>query len=671
MTKHALVGNHLKALTCALVFGMAGTGMGPSLAATEAASEANPNRLERDGIIVDFKARAEGLAGAAEGEIVEGDYTELSLSIRDSVNGEPIQGQYPGVWVDLIKAWNNDKAQGLECKQRIGVYLQGNVGIRPLIDLNSYFILVMNRDATISVIDPIIGISGITKLYTQILLKRPGGDWARSADNKRMYVSMPQVDEVAVVDTETFKVAGYLPAGNKPLRVVLQKDEKYLWAAGSGLKSEVTSVVAIDLVSGEKAVEIPIGGGHHEIIISDDDRYVFASNREEGTISVIDTRKLEKIKTIKTGNLPISLAWSSQSQSAYVADGQLGEVAVIDGRTLEITKRIKTEPGLGPMKVNRDGRWALVTNSANDRVYIIDTATNQIHSEVEVKGRPFRLAFSDHFAYVRALDSEKVSLINLNELDKPGSVPVVFVAMGAKAPSFAKDVAFTDTMQPAPGEAAMLVVSPGDDTVYYYMEGMNAPMGNFRNYGHRPRAVHVVDRTMKEAEPGVYKAKVKLPAPGTYDVAMVTETPRIIHCFQFEVKPNAALAQVVGPPQVEFLNEDRSAKVGEPYRVRFQLMRQEKGEAAEGVQDARVLYYRAPGTDRRELQAIEVEPGIYEVDLEVAHNGAYYIYVAAPSLDLRYGDRAFMSLIATPSGDGFPRAVKRDPKAAAKPDDRS
>jgi hypothetical protein len=43
------------------------------------------------------------------------------------------------------------------------------------------------------------------------------------------------------------------------------------------------------------------------------------------------------------------------------------------------------------------------------------------------------------------------------------------------------------------------------------MEGMNAPMGNYKTYGHQARAVTVVDRSLKEVEPGVYAGKVRIP----------------------------------------------------------------------------------------------------------------------------------------------------------------
>ena len=46
----------------------------------------------------------------------------------------------------------------------MGLYLQGIVGIRPMVDLNGYFVVVMNKEPNIYVIDPFVGITGRTNL---------------------------------------------------------------------------------------------------------------------------------------------------------------------------------------------------------------------------------------------------------------------------------------------------------------------------------------------------------------------------------------------------------------------------------------------------------------------------------------------------------------------------
>ncbi len=52
-----------------------------------------------------------------------------------------------------------------QCIEKIGLYLKGAVGIRPLVDLNGYYLLVMNKDNSIAVIDPMVSIAGRTSTW--------------------------------------------------------------------------------------------------------------------------------------------------------------------------------------------------------------------------------------------------------------------------------------------------------------------------------------------------------------------------------------------------------------------------------------------------------------------------------------------------------------------------
>jgi YVTN family beta-propeller protein len=370
------------------------------------------------------------------------------------------------------------------------------------------------------------------------------------------------------------------------------------------------------------------------------------SNREEGTVSVIDIQKLEKVKDIPTGPLPISLAYSSLSRNLYVADGEKGEVTVIDGGSLEPVTRIATRPGLGPVGFSQDGRWGVVVNSREDVAYIIDPSTNRIAHTLAVGKQPYQVAFSRSFAYVRSLGTERVSMIDLSELGKEETVPVVTFAAGQRAPQQAKEVSMAQAIVEAPGEAAVLVVSPADTTVYYYMEGMNAPIGNFRNYGHMPRAVQVVDRSLQEREPGVYSATVRIPDSGTYEVAFLLDSPSLLHCFQVSARPNPFLEVKGAAIKVDYLTQKRRVEVGERVQVRFRLTDRKTEQPRTDLKDVSVLYFMAPGGKRTRVPARHSGEGIYEAALTLAESGAYYIYVVSPSEQVKPNDLPFMTLRA-------------------------
>ena len=48
---------------------------------------------------------------------------------------------------------------------------------------------------------------GSSKLITLVMLESPGADWVLLGDGKRLFVTMPLANRVAVIDTATWKVA--------------------------------------------------------------------------------------------------------------------------------------------------------------------------------------------------------------------------------------------------------------------------------------------------------------------------------------------------------------------------------------------------------------------------------------------------------------------------------
>jgi YVTN family beta-propeller protein len=622
------------------------------LAGSSSAAELNHNtsQIERKGISVSFSATP---ASSQHKSIVEGEFANIEFRITGSEDGEPLQNVYPGVWIDLTQtADGQSKGTSFDCKTRVGQYLQGLVGMRPMIDLNSYYVMVLNHDASISIIDPVVGITGITSLFANIPLARPGADWAKTSDEKTMFVSMPRAGQLAVVDLDTFKVLKNIDAGENPMRTALQPDEVYLWVGNNTSEAETGGVTVIDVASGKTVATIATGMGHHEITFSDDSRSAFVTNRKSGTISVIDVARLEKIDDIDVGQTPISLAYSPLSRSIYVADGHSGAVSVISADTRALLARIETSPGLGPMRFSEDGRWAFLVNPTLNTVFVIDASTNDIAHKIPIGNRPFQVGITRTFAYIRSLDSERISMINLQELNRSGQVIVNEFAAGSFPPGQVKDISIADAMVPAAQEAAVLVVSPADATVYYYMEGMNAPMGAFRNYGHKPRAVQIANRALREKKPGIYSATVKVPSAGTFEVAFLNETPQFLHCFTMQAEINPLLKPNHKPVAIEYLNGGITMTAGETTKLRFRLSDPGKGVVYADVKDVKIKYFRAPRFGLTERFANPVGDGVYEVDVTPDRAGAYYIYVSVPSLKAHYNDLSLLTMRASRSTGG-------------------
>lgn len=596
--------------------------------------------LARDGVAITFEARPLN----PEGELIEGNQAELRFTIRDAASGQAIAGLSPGAWLDQAQALGARDGRQMDCRARIGIYLKGVMGARPLLDLNSYFLLVLNKDPSITVIDPSVSVGGITSTYSRIPLKRSPMDWVASRRDKRVYVSLPEAGEVAVIDTDSFAVSAYVPAGKSPVRVALQPDGRYLWVgdnAGGG-------VSVIDTETLKPVASLPSGRGHHEIAFSGDSRHAFVSNRDSGTVSVFDVASLEHLRDIETGPHPLSLAYSALAQAIYVSDGESGSISVIDAQDLNLRKVIQSRPGLGPVRFTQDGRFGLALNTLEDRTLVIDTGSDRVIHELEVSPEPYQLVLTRAYAYVRGLASPKVTMINLASLGDSKKPIVQAFEAGPAAPKLAGDLPLADSLVQGRDDNAVFVVNPVDNTSYFYMEGMNAPMSGYLNRGHTSRAAMVVDRSLREVEKGVFSAKVTLPAPGEFDVAMMLNQPELTHCFSATVKSNPDLAKSRETAQVQFIQQATRVRVGQPALTRFRILRGVDGKPWSGVADLRVRYFLAPSSRPLEVSAHEVSEGVYEAALELHQAGAWYLHVRSPSLGLDGAERAYSSLRVVP-----------------------
>jgi YVTN family beta-propeller protein len=642
----------IKIAGCALVVGLALIWLGvwrttpPDMLSEIALPDTwTGQKLERDGVSVALEVKPL----AEDGVLREGGFADVRFRVTDSASGQPLSGVAPGAWLDpeTIAA---DQAQGRErsCKSRVGVFLKSSIGARPLLDLNSYFLLVMNRDASVTVVDPSVSVGGITSTLARIDIKQPPMDWVTPRDNKRVFVSMPTAGEVAVIDSEQFKVIDSVAAGSNPVRVALQPDERLLWVGNNAKTADESGVTVIDTRSLKTLKHLATGAGHHEIAFSKDSRYAFVSNRDDGTLSIIDIASLTLSKQLKTGSHPLSVAYSPLSQAVYVADGKDGTVTVVDTASLAVRRVIKMKQGLGPMGFSADGRFGIVLNTLENQASVIDAATDSLIHQLDVSAEPYQVVFTKAYAYVRGLASAKVTMINLSSLGE-GRTPISqgFEA-GPQAPRLAGDLPLASSLAVSRDDNAVFVVNPVDNTTYFYAEGMNAPMSGYPNRGQVARAAMVIDRSLREVEPGLYSARIKLPAAGRFDVAFLLNQPNIIHCFTTLVEPDTTRVQHAGAPKVEFLLDSSIATLGSPYVVRFRIVQGKQKTQRSGVKDVQVRYFRAPTSRTQEVAALDVGNGIYEAPVTLDQSGAWYLHVRAASLGASFDDQTFASVRVLP-----------------------
>ena len=555
---------------------------------------------------------------------IAGEEAKLGFKITGTSGAVPLSNLRPVAWIDQRKS--RETSEPKECREKVQSFLQTSFAKRPVLDLNAYFILTLNQEPNISVIDPISGFGG-SKLYNLIALPSTGEDWVmRTSDQNRLYVSMPAVNQVAVIDMTTWKSVATIDAGIKPTRVALQNDGRYLWVGNE------QGVTVIDTSSLKVVAQISTGAGHHEFAFTDDDRFAFVTNKQDGTLSVIDTRKLARIKDLKVGALPVAITFSPLSKAIYVANEDDGTIAVVDPARLEILTRIRTQPGLRSIRLQPDGRYGFALNPTVNAVFVFDLTSNKVLHTVPVGPGADQITFTKQFAYVRASGSEFVNMIKLADLGKEAALSR-FPA-GQKAPKESAANSMANAIVPAPEEGAVLVANPSDKMIYYYTEGMAAPMGSFQNYRRIPKALLVLDNGLRETARGVYSTTIRLDTPGFYDAVLLLDSPRAVHCFDFTVDEDPAQPKPKRESLIAQQLTKESPLAGESYNLRFRIIETASGVAKANLNDLGVLVYLAPGIWQDRLPAKPIANGAYEINFIPPQPGVYYVHFRIPSLDV-------------------------------------
>jgi DNA-binding beta-propeller fold protein YncE len=539
--------------------------------------------FEKDGILIDFSVDKD--------KPVAGEDLTFRFKISDTTSGSTINGAYPAVWIDPQSG--NEPA-----RSKIERFIQGGLFGQAELDLNIYYVITLNEDATISVVDPRFGVGG-TKLLALVALPGTGIDWVLSKDESQLFVSVS--DKIVVVDTKTWSVRTTIQT--PATRLSLQPDGHYLWASDG---DSTMSVIATD--THKITARIPLEKGKHATAFSDNNRYAYIASGQN--VQVIDVHTLKNIRSHSIGTNVISLAWSKLAQALY-ASGDA--VVVLDEK--EIIQRIPAKSTLSQIRFAPGDRFAFALSPATNQVHIFDASSNQIIQSGDTLAHPVQVAFSDEMAYISHRDTAEITAIPLAQIENEFSAATI---TGGQIPP--GEASFADRIVQAPGANAVLIANPVDQAIYFYKEGMAAPMGSFSNYSRQPLVVQVIDRSLKERQAvGTYETTGRLTKTGTYDVCFFLDSPRIVHYFELTIGENGNAST---PTEVTPTESRQTHSLGDTTILSFEIHPKTLLPEALPIQ-----IFQTPGTWRTKASATHRGDGVYTLDFTPERAGIFYANV--------------------------------------------
>lgn len=137
------------------------------------------------------------------------------------------------------------------------------------------------------------------------------------------------------------------------------------------------------------AATVPIGTRDREVCISADGDRAYATNDAEGTVTVVDLKKLAGIGTIDLAGLkrPDGCATSPDSKKLYVAVMEANAVAVISLETNKVIKQVKVGDEPRRILFTPDHRQIFVSSEDGNEISILDAATDEVTSTMKSGGQ--------------------------------------------------------------------------------------------------------------------------------------------------------------------------------------------------------------------------------------------------------------------------------------------
>ncbi|NOK19424.1 YncE family protein [Corallococcus carmarthensis] len=558
------------------------------------------------------------------------------VALTDARTGEPLAGRRPLAWMRL-RPQGEPAPDDAACKARVRTYLGGLLSAQADVDFNAYWFLTLNHDQTVSVINPQIAFDR-TKLQHLVSVGGGAADWALLPDRSALYVTVPSQDTVSVVDTQRFVVTRPLRVGRNPGRIALSPDGLTAWVSNDG----DGTVSVIDTPGHAVRDPVDVGPGPHAFGFSDSGRTAWVSARDAKALTALDVTSGQMLGQVEVGVGVTALAWSDVARALFAARPGAHEVVVVDAARREVSRRIPVKGGLDALRFDNTGRWAFLVHQDTSTVDILDAASGEVAHTLTGFSAPDSVVFTDAFAYVRNTTDSRVTLVELKTLESTGSTPSqVRITMGQRPAAEARELGRSDPIAPLPEGNGVIAAGNADRALFLYQEGMMAPRGTHLNYGREPRAVKVLDRSLREVEPGVFTARGSVRENGTYDVQVLLDNPRVVACLEWtvgQVPQDASFAKTLPLKLTPEFDAKRTYAPQETVPLRFRLEPTAgTGTPPVAPEEIRVLLFRTPGTWQVRTEPRRVADGVFEVDFRPPSPGQYKFVVGVEGRGLDLG----------------------------------
>jgi YVTN family beta-propeller protein len=221
---------------------------------------------------------------------------------------------------------------------------------------------------------------------------------ALSLDGKTLAVAYKDALKVSFIDTETDNIKKTVVIGKEPEGVFKgammrhsywSKDGRFLYAS-----DDVNyNIVKIDVADFEIKAAIALPGSNHYIHSLPDGKLLYAVNETTKTGTSVTLIDSDTDKVIKDMTIPLEPGekglghhgvFTKDGKYFFVCNEGGRTVAVIDTAKMEVVKTLKVGMGAGHPSMSRDGKYIFVIHHNDNIVAVIDTAKQEVVKDISV-----------------------------------------------------------------------------------------------------------------------------------------------------------------------------------------------------------------------------------------------------------------------------------------------
>ena len=598
---------------------------------------------------VEFFAKPHETKGNTESILRAGKPLKVGFRIKDKDSGYGISDLHPAAWISKRNS-SAGKPDQEACNSGIKKFIQGGIINEAYGDLNNFYIISLNADNTISIFNPLVNLA-TSNLLALIPLKDKAASWVFDETAGNIYVTLPERNEVAVVDINARAIDRYIKVGKNPQQISQQPDGRYIWVANEGSGT----VSAIDRVTRSVVKTFEAGKGALNFSFDPKHKWTFVSSDDDGTITIIDSKDFKTVSNLSLGKGKYLIAYSYLSESLYAAEQDSGKVTVLYPESEKIVQTLKTPPGLTTLEITPDGRYVLALHKSRNTIAAIDSADNKIVHVITTLEKPDQIQFSPSFVYIHHAGNVHVSILQISALAKTGAPPVADIPIGVELPDKTPGLEGVSLVDITPDEGGALIANPADNTVYLYKEGgMMAPSNSFKTYTSPPLGLFIYDHSLiEDTTPGEYSTSLQVTDGGIYDVYFLLSTPLVSTCFEVKIEGKTSIQQAK-LRKLSFVNliEEETLRSGVLSKIRFNIKDKETSKTLTDIADIRILAMNQYGSWQVRQKAVSVGDGIYEVQFNFPRKGPYRLMMESHSLGIEFGTVGHTYKIATTAEQG-------------------